>query len=339
MTAKSPRALYFTGPRALELRAIPREPLAPDAVRVQTKLSAISAGTELLFYRGQLEAGIPIDATLPWAGTLSYPLRYGYATVGCIREVGSALDRSLIDQRVFGFHPHGEEFTDRLENLIQLPATLSDTRAAFLPNLETALSLAMDGAPGFGERVAVIGQGVVGQLLAALLVRSGAEHVALFDRRADRLEHSRALCGPGPSRAEWALDVQSPHHAGFDLVYELSGDPAALDAALSLARYEGRIVVGSWYGSKRAPLDFGTRAHRNRNTLLFSQVSRIDSRHSARFDSKRRLAVAAAWLERLPLESLVTHRVPFERVAEAYRLLDENTGACLQVLIEYETGG
>jgi 2-desacetyl-2-hydroxyethyl bacteriochlorophyllide A dehydrogenase len=328
------RALYFTGPRAVELREIAAEPLARDAVRVRTTLSAISAGTELLFYRGQLEAGIPIDASLPWSSTLSYPLRYGYAAVGCIREVGAGVDPRLIGQRVFGFLPHAEELTDKLESFVRLPDTLSDTRAAFLPNMETALSLAMDGAPGFGERVAVIGQGVVGQLLAALLAHSGAEHVAFFDPRSDRLDHSRLVCG-GRARAEWSLAPQPAHRDSFDLVYELSGDPSALDVALALARFEGRVVVGSWYGNKRAPIDFGTRAHRNRNTLLFSQVSRIDSRHAARFDSKRRLGVAAAWLERLPLEGLVTHRFAFERAADAYELLDEGSEPSLQVLLEY----
>jgi 2-desacetyl-2-hydroxyethyl bacteriochlorophyllide A dehydrogenase len=332
----TPRALFFTAPRTLELRELAREALLADSVRVQTAVSAISAGTELLFYRGQLEAGIPIDATLPWAGTLSYPLRYGYAAVGRVTEVGSALDQNLIGQRVFAFQPHQEELTDRFEHFVRLPDSLTDVRAAFLPNMETALSLAMDGAPGFGERVAVIGQGVVGQLLAALLVRSGAEHVALFDGRADRLERSRALCGP--ARAEWALSVQSAHRDGFDLVYELSGDPSALDSALALARYEGRIVIGSWYGDKRAPVDFGTRAHRNRNTFSFSQVSRIDSRHAARFDSARRLAVAVSWLERLPLEGLVTHRFAFERAADAYRLLDAGSEPHLQVLLDYRSG-
>lgn len=327
------RALFFTGPRALELREVPSEPLNPEAVRVQTTVSAISGGTELLFYRGDLEAGVSVDPTLGWAGTLAYPLRYGYAAVGCISEVGSALEPDLLGQRVFGFHPHQDEFVERLDRLVRLPDTLSDTHAAFLPNMETALSLAMDGGALFGERVAVLGQGVVGQLLGALLVRSGAEHVALFDTRTERLEHARELCGQ--ARAEFRETPGPEHHDAFDLVYELTGDPRALDEAQQLARYEGRIVVGSWYGNKRAPIDFGTRAHRNRNTILFSQVSRIDSRHAARFDSVRRLVVAARWLERLPLDGLVTHTFPFARVEEAYRLLDTQREPCLQVMIEY----
>lgn len=329
----SRRALFFTGPRTLELRELPPAALSSDQVRVRTRLSAISAGSELLFYRGQLEPGIAVDAALPWAGTLDYPLQYGYAAVGVIREVGSALDRGLVGQRVFGFRPHQEEFVEGFAHLVPLPDTLSDERAALLPNMETAVSLAMDGAPLFGERVAVLGQGVVGQLLAALLVRSGAEHVTLFDGRAERLQRSRMLCGQ--ARADWQLAAAAEHAASFDLVYELSGDPAALNTALQLARYEGRIVVGSWYGDKRAPIAFGTHAHRNRNSISFSQVSRIDSRHAARFDQARRLSVALAWLERLPLEALITHRIEFERIAEAYQLLDTQREECLQVLIRY----
>jgi threonine dehydrogenase-like Zn-dependent dehydrogenase len=120
-----------------------------------------------------------------------------------------------------------------------------------------------------------------------------------------------------------------------DLVYELTGNPAALEVALALARYEGRVVIGSWYGNRRTPLDFGTRAHRNRNTLLFSQVSRIDSRLQGRFDKARRMEVACAWLSRLALENLVTHRFAFSEVGEAYRLVDEGSDRCQQVLLTY----
>ncbi len=329
------RTLYFTAPRRVELRVEPDAPLAEGTARVRTRVSAISAGTELLFYRGEVEAGVPVDATLPWAGTFAYPLAYGYAAVGCVEALGPGVDASLQGARVFAFQPHRESFVLPAAQLVRLPDAIDDESAALLPNVETALSLAMDGAASFGERVAVLGQGVVGQLLAALLVRSGAEHVALFDRRPERLEHSRMLCGP--ARAAWCEAVREDQHGAFDLVYELTGDPAALDDAGALARYEGRIVIGSWYGKKRAPIDFGTRAHRGRNTLLFSQVSRIDSKHAARFDAARRLEVALAWLERLPVTTLVTHRFAFDRIAEAYALLDQQREPALQVLITYRS--
>lgn len=326
----------FVAPRAVELRELPKVALEPGMVRVRSELSAISAGSELLFYRGQLEPDIAVDATLPWAGTLSYPFAYGYACAGRISELGRELGADWLDARVFAFAPHQEEICVRADSLVRLPDALPLSSAVFLPNMETALSLAMDGAPLFGESVAVLGQGVVGQLLAALLVRSGAERVVLIDRLADRLERSRALCGPAGERCEWADAVGPTLHDRFDLVYELTGDPAALDDALLLARYEGRIVIGSWYGTKQGPLALGTRAHRNRNQLLFSQVSRIDSRHAARFDKARRLAIALRWLERVPLEALISHRVPFEQIGRAYRLLDQQTEPSLQVLITYE---
>ncbi|MET0385617.1 MAG: oxidoreductase [Polyangiales bacterium] len=333
MTARAPRAAFFVAPRTLELRPLPAATLEPEQVRVATELSAISSGTELLFYRGELEDGVPVDATLPWAGTLTYPLRYGYAAVGCIEVCGSALDPALVGRRVFGFQPHQEAFVARLDELVLLPDGLSNERAAFLPNMETAVSLMMDGAPIVGEHVAVIGQGVLGQLLAALLARSSAERLLLLDGRVDRLDRALRLLGSVPTELRPSpVDADAD---SCDLVYELTGDPAALQTALGLARYEGRIVVGSWYGSRCAPLALGTRVHRNRNTISFSQVSRIDGRYAARFDKTRRLGVALAWLARLPLEGLVTHRVPFERIADAYRLLDERREPVCQVLLTY----
>ena len=337
MSVRRPRAAYFVAPREVELRPLAACALEPDQVRVRSELSAISAGTELLFYRGELEADVPVDAKLPWAGSLAYPLQYGYAAVGCIVECGTAIDPAQRGRRVFGFRPHQEEFVERFANLLPVPDHLSVERAAFWPNMETAVSLMMDGAPLVGERVAVLGQGVVGQLLCALLAQSSAEQVLALDPRPDRLLRSQALCGE--ARVSWRespwTDERMDERGSYDLVYELTGEPRTLDMAQALARYEGRIVVGSWYGKRRAAIDLGTHAHRNRNTWLFSQVSRIDSRHAGRFDAARRLAVARAWLERLPLERLVTHRVAFEHIADAYRLLDERRESVCQVLITY----
>ncbi|MBL9037265.1 MAG: hypothetical protein JNG84_02000, partial [Archangium sp.] len=154
----------------------------------------------------------------------------------------------------------------------------------------------------------------------------GLGAVTYLDPRADRLASARALCG---------IPSASPSEDGVDLAYELSGRPEVLETALSLCRREGRVVVGSWYGSRAAPIHFGTRAHRRHQSIHFSNVSTISSALAGRFDKARRMAVAMSWLQRLPLEPLVTHRVPIARCAEAFAVLDESPPGCLQVVLTY----
>lgn len=328
----SPRGVRFLGQRRVEVSPSPAPTLSPVGLRVRSLASAISAGTELLVYRGELEADVPLDATLGWASTQArYPLAYGYAQVGQVVEVGGAADAGWLGRRVFGFHPHQEETVDEARAFVPLPDGLGVEAACLLANMETAVSLAMDGAPTVGERVAVVGHGVVGQLTSALLARTGVEAVHVVEPRAER----QAGLLEGQPRCTAAAEVTSATRGSFDVVYEVSGQPQALDAALALSRHGGRVVVGSWYGSRRAAVELGTRLHRQRLTLLFSQVSTIDARFAARFDKARRLEVALAWLARLPVERLVTHRVPFVEAARAYSLLDSGAPGVLQVLLTH----
>lgn len=322
------RALWFTAPRQVEVREGPATDLAADFLRVRTEVSAISAGTELLFYRGELEPGIVADTTLPWGeGPVRYPFQYGYASVGKVIEAGPAAPKQLVGTRVFGFHPHQEETVASAAAFLPVPPGVSAETATFFANLETAVSLVMDGGPLIGERVAVVGQGIVGQLTAMLLEQTGVEEVHVIDP-----VEARLTAGP---RRTTATGVTDATRNSFDLVFEVSGKPEALDAALQLARYAGRVVVGSWYGNRRAPLELGTRMHRSRITLQFSQVSTIDPRHSGRFDKARRLEVVGRWLQRLPLEALVTHRVAFAEAARAYQMLDARPAGVLQVLLTH----
>jgi 2-desacetyl-2-hydroxyethyl bacteriochlorophyllide A dehydrogenase len=326
----SAQALWFTAPRSVELREVASKSLPADSVRVRTEVSAISSGTELLFYRGELEDGVAADATLAWGEAAArYPFQYGYASVGVVEEASNA---ALVGRRVFSFHPHQEVTVDLASAFFPVPDGVSAEAATFLANLETAVSLVMDGGPLLGERVAVVGQGVVGQLTAALLVETGVEEVHLIDSLAERLP-GRLV--PASARCTSATAVSAQTRETFDLVFELSGRPEALDSALQLARYAGRIVVGSWYGNRRAPLELGTRVHRSRLTLSFSQVSTIDPRHAARFDKARRLEVVWQWLKRLPVELLVSHRVPFAEAARAYQMLDSRPPGVMQVLLTH----
>ncbi|MCA9780292.1 MAG: zinc-binding alcohol dehydrogenase, partial [Candidatus Eremiobacteraeota bacterium] len=122
----------------------------------------------------------------------------------------------------------------------------------------------------------------------------------------------------------------------FDLCLEVSGRPQTLDQAIAVTGYGGRIVVGSWYGNKSAPLNLGGSFHRGRITLLSSQVSTIDPALRGRWDKRRRMDLCLEMLGRLPFGELITHRIPLEEAARAYQLLEERESGALQVLLTYQ---
>jgi 2-desacetyl-2-hydroxyethyl bacteriochlorophyllide A dehydrogenase len=335
-------AVCFTAPRAVDVREEPMPAPGRGEVLVATVISAISAGTELLTYRGLLPEGMPLDATLPaLAEQRGYPLRHGYAAVGRVREVGAEVDVSWLGRLVFAFHPHASAFSIPASEVVALPGGISPELAALLPTMETAVTLLMDGQPLIGERVVVSGQGVVGLATTALLARLPLATLVTLDLHPRRREASLAL-GAGASLDPRAADTcerltallggASPP-AGADLVYELSGNPAALDAAIEASGFGGRVVVGSWYGREPAALHLGGRFHRGRTRLVSSQVSTLAPEQSGRWTKRRRLDTAWRELARLPVDRLVTHRLPLARAAEAYELLDQHPELALQVLL------
>lgn len=341
----SRQALYFTGPREVELRNEPMPRLAPDQLLVETWASAISAGTEMLVYRGQAPREMATDATISaLAGSLDFPLKYGYAAVGQVVDVGREIDDRWYDQLVFAFNPHETRFVASPNEVHPVPTDLTPKDATLLPTMETALNVVMDGRPVLGEQVAVFGQGVVGLLTTALLGAIPLSSLVTLDRYPVRREVSLELgatasLDPAGDVAERELQAAlrgQRDYAGADLTYELSGSPAALDQAIAATGFNGRIVVGSWYGQKRAPLDLGGHFHRSRIRLISSQVSTIAPEFSGRWSKSRRLDLAWYMLQRMqPADALVTHQFPFERAAEAYRLLDERPGEAIQVLLTY----
>jgi 2-desacetyl-2-hydroxyethyl bacteriochlorophyllide A dehydrogenase len=326
-------SLYFTGPGSVEIREEPVPDLDEGEVLVETVVSALSAGTELLVYRGQAPAGLAADETIAaLGGSLDYPLKYGYAAVGQILVCAPGVDPGWAGAAVFCFHPHQAHFTTVADDLIRLPEDISFDDALFLANVETALGLVMDGAPLAGERVAVLGQGVVGMLTAKILAGFPLDRLVAYDRLPNRRETAAAFAGvetlpPG--------DLAGDRMHGFDLVFELTGSPAALDDAISLAGRDARIVVGSWYGTKQAAIDLGGHFHRGRLTVISSQVSRLAPGLTSRWTKSRRMDFAVELLRRLHPGRLITHRFPFSRAAEAYDLIDRRPGEAVQVVLEY----
>jgi 2-desacetyl-2-hydroxyethyl bacteriochlorophyllide A dehydrogenase len=331
------QVLVFAGPERVEI--VEEELALPSAgqVLVRTRVSAISAGTEMLVYRGLLPTDGPLDESLPaLAGARSgFPARYGYAAVGEVAAVGAGVADEWIGRRVFGLQPHGSAFVAPLEEVLEVPVALDSERAALFASMETAVNLVLDGAPRLGERVAVVGQGVVGLLATSLLGRFPLEALVVIDavearaRRGLELGAHAAAAAVADARAALGPD-------GADLTFEVTGDPAALDAALELTGAEGRVVVGSFYGAKRAAVDLGAHFHRNRLTLVSSQVSRLSPALSGRWDRARRRSVAWDALARVDVAALVTHRFALGRSAQAYACLASGPADVLQVLLTYE---
>jgi 2-desacetyl-2-hydroxyethyl bacteriochlorophyllide A dehydrogenase len=328
------RGLWLLGDRRAEIRELPLPPLGLRDVLVRTEVSAISAGSELAFYRGLVPPGTELDTALAgYRRPVSYPIAYGYAAVGTIASVGAEVERNRIGRRVFAYHPHEEAFVCAADELIDVPCDLDPARAALLATMETAVTLVMDAAPVIGEAVGVIGQGAVGLCVGALVTRSLAAEIALIDRFPARLEIARMMSSGrstclDPDRAARELDGR------LDVAIDVSGQSQGMQLGLGLLRFGGRLIAGSWLHGDPA-IRLGGRAHRARQTISFSQVSTLAPELSGRFDRARRHAIAFEWLARLPLDPLVTHRWPLERAAEVYRLLDEAPGELGQVLLEH----
>ncbi len=327
----SGQTLYFTGPRSVEVRTEPvREPGAEE-VLVRTERSAISPGTELLVYRDEVSSELATDETIEALdGTFSYPMQYGYATVGRVSAVGEAVDDEWLDRRVFGFNPHRSHFV--ADPGVLVPTSLAPERALSIPNVETAVNFVMDARPRIGARVVVFGQGPVGLLTTALLAEFPLSELVTVDYYENRRALSESF---GADRSVEPGELGNALEAEADITFELSGNPEALDGAIEATGYAGQVVVGSWYGTKDVTLSLGEQYHRSHVRIRSSQVSRVDPDHADRWDKERRMEFVRSWLREHDPSALFTHEFDIERAADAYRLLDEHRDEAIQVTFSY----
>lgn len=327
-------AVWFPRARSVELRTEQLAATGPGEVRVQALLSAISHGTELLVYRGEVDSELALD--LPTlAGGYGFPLKYGYASVGHVVALGTEVRGLREGDLVFALHPHQDEYVVAGSLVHRLPDGTTAEQGVFLANLETAINVTLDAKPRLGELVAVFGQGVVGLLVTQLLRRSGARVVAVEPSTLRRSFAERCGADAAIAPGGEAVIRTLSGGRGADIAIDASGNPAALQQAIDHVAPEGTVVVCSWYGEKPVPLDLGGRFHRGRVRLISSQVGRLDPSLTPRWDRERRLALATDLLGELTLAELITHRFAFARAAEAYALLDGDAGDTVQVVLDY----
>lgn len=288
------RALWIVGQGQAELRTEPLPEPGAGEVLVRTAFSGISRGTESLVLRG----GVPEDQQevmrAPFqAGAFPWPVKYGYTSVG--RVEAGALPKGT---PVFCLYPHQDAYVVPIEAVTPLPDGLPLQRVVLASNLETAVNAAWDAGVGPGDRVSVVGGGVVGGLVAWLLGRMPGVEVELVDVQPARAALADAI----------GVRFASPDAAtgDRDCVIEASGAAAGLATAIGLAGVEARVVVLSWYGAGAVPVPLGGGFHSRRLILRSSQVGRIPPGRAPRFTFRRRLQTVLSLLAEGPeLEALV----------------------------------
>src|SRR6266550_1191094 len=258
------RAFWVAAPGRGEIRAQRLRRLEPGELLIRARASAISRGTETIVFRGEVPQSEWQRMRCPFQeGEFPGPVKYGYAVAGIVEDGPT----EYCGRRVFCLHPHQDRFIVPQNAVVSIPDDVPDQRATLAANMETAVNGLWDAPPGPGDRIAVIGAGVVGTLVAALAARLPGAEVELIDIDPGRAALATAFgCGfAAPQRAR----------GDADLVVHASGNPDGLATALAVAGFETTVVEMSWYGTRIVPLPLGGAFHSRRLIVRSSQVGAV----------------------------------------------------------------
>jgi threonine dehydrogenase-like Zn-dependent dehydrogenase len=319
----SAQALWYVGPGKAELRAEPLAPLADGQVRVRAVASALSRGTERLVFAGRVPESEYERMRAPFmSGAFPFPVKYGYAMVGRIEEGPADVKGRLC----FALYPHQTVFNLAAENIVSLPESLPPERAVLAANMETALNATWDAAPGPAGRIAVVGAGVLGLLVARLCARLPGTSVTVVD-----IEPSRARIA-----AKLNLAFAAPDGAprDCDLVVHTSASEAGLRTALNLAGNEATVLELSWYGANDVRVPLGGAFHSRRLKLVSSQVGQVAPSRRAQVTHRDRLGAALDLLAAdAALDTLIAPPVAFPDLpAKLPEILNPTSGVLCQLI-------
>lgn len=318
------RACWIEAPGRAAIRSGTLAALAADEVLVRTLHSAVSRGTEMLVFAGEVPESEYGRMRAPFqAGDFPAPVKYGYASVGLVERGPAALQ----GRAVFCLHPHQTRYVVPQGAVHPLPEGLPPARAVLAANMETAVNALWDAAPRIGDRIAVVGGGVVGLLVAWLASRMPGVQVELVDVRAERAAVAARLGLAFATPAEATPDA--------DLVVHASGQPAGLVTALGLAGFEATVLELSWYGRRSVALPLGEAFHARRLTLRSSQVGHVATAQRGRWTHARRLALALSLLQDPVLDALLTDSAAFDDLPQVLARLAAGAPDTLCQRIDY----
>lgn len=303
--AHSPKAilsqsLWYIAPESAEIRSESLAPLPNQFVRVRALFGALSRGTESLVYRGLVPESEFTRMLAPWmGGAFPFPVQYGYSNVGRVEDGPS----DWIGKHVFALQPHKTRYQVGIQEVITLPDGVSAERAVLAANMETALNAVWDAAPGPGDRIAIIGGGVVGCLVAYLCGHLPGAEVTLVDINPEREAIAKSL------GIHFSLPEAAP--SDCDVVFHCSASAAGLATAIAAAGEEATVLELSWYGANSIQAPLGGAFHSRQLRLQSSQVGHIAASRRPRWTHRRRLEAAIQMLTDSRLDVLLESAIHF----------------------------
>ena len=319
------RAFWVSEPGRGEIREHSLTPPGPLEAQVETLFSGVSRGTEALVFSGRVPASQYEAMRAPFQeGDFPAPVKYGYSTVGRVRQGLEA----LTGRAVYCLYPHQTRFNIAAEALVAVPDGVPPARAILAANMETALNAVWDATPAPGIAVTVIGAGAVGCLTAYLLARIKGLEPELVDRNPAREAVAGAL----------GLRFATPERArgDRDLIIHASGNGEGLIRALTLCAFEATILELSWYGADPVTLPLGEDFHAKRLTLRSSQVGTVAPSRRDECSRRDRLAKALSLLDDPALDALISGESDFEALPQLMPALCRPCGDALCHRIVYQ---
>ncbi|MBG6189915.1 threonine dehydrogenase-like Zn-dependent dehydrogenase [Arthrobacter sp. CAN_A212] len=318
------QSYWTTSPGHGELRTAPLPPLEPGQALVRTLYSGISRGTETLVHDGRIPPEIATLMEAPFQeGSFDGPVKYGYLSVGLVED-GPA---SLVGRRVFCLYPHQDRYVVPVDALTLIPDDVPSERAVLAGAVETAVNALWDSRPCIGDRIAVVGGGMIGAAIATLLRRFPLARLQLVD-----LDPTRAALAE-----QLGVDWVHPDDAAgdCDLVFHCSSTAAGLSLGLGLLGDEGEVIELSWYGTHSPEVPLGADFHARRLSIRASQVGTIAAPRRARRTHQDRLTTALEALKDPAFDALLSGSSPFEDLPNVMRDLSSGTLSALCHVIAY----
>jgi threonine dehydrogenase-like Zn-dependent dehydrogenase len=298
-------AFWLREPGAGEIRSVSLPEPGPDEVLVRTLRTGISRGTEALVFQGRVPPSQYRAMRAPFQeGRFPGPVKYGYLNVGVV-EVGPP---TLQGRTVFCLYPHQTAYVVPARSVVVVPDGVPPSRAVLAGTVETAVNALWDAAPLVGDRIAVVGAGMVGCCVARLLSRFPGVQVTLIDVDASRAGTAAAL--------EVGFALPADAVAGCDLVLHTSATSAGLQRSLDLLAPEGSVIDLSWYGDTDVTLALGGAFHAGRLSIRASQVGRVAPARRANRTTTDRLELALDLLRDEAFDALITGSSCFETLPE-----------------------